>query len=800
MSPRWKKIAGDVRVACGRFSMMLSALVVSIAVVAAIFTAYAILSREVPRNYLETNPASAQLEMDNVDEELIALVRSHPEIADAEASSTISGRLEVGPNEWMPLLLFVVPDFKKLKINAFRPELGAWPPATGSMLVERSALPLTNKQVGNSIAVQTANGGERSLLIAGIVHDAGLAPAWQEQTVYGYITPATLATLGEQTQLRLLKVVVKNDADNAKAIEATTSRLVNWLGEQGYRVNEVRIPPPKRHPHQGQLNAVISMLQVFSLLTLILGAVLTATIIGGLLAQQGRQIAIMKAIGARSSQIAALYLLLVGLMGILSAAIGLPLGVLAGRNFVSVVAQLLNLNIVSYAVPGWITFIIIVLAIAAPLLAAIIPIFAASRKTVRDAIEDHGVTKSGMAFDALDRLLAGIRIADPSLTLALRNVFRRRARLILTLAMLATAGAMFIASINLKVAWEDYVAQAASYRHYDLEIRQLRPATHGQTIDAIQSIAGVDQVEVWNTASAAVDHGDSLDVVRTYPDGGHGGFQLRSAPVKTNFVDIHLLEGRWLQAQDVDAIVLNNLAWASTFPSVKVGDWIALKVNNRPVRFQVVGIVRELLTPSAGYTTESAFAKATNQEQLVSTIRIRSVDPAETDAIAKSVVAVLEGKQIGVKSILTEKHFGAAQAGHIYILVFALGFIAVMMTIVGTLGLASTLSTSVIERTREIGVMRAIGARSTDIMKGILSEGLFTALLSFAIAVVLAIPISKGVGSVLASISSQPLTLKLSLGAAVLWFAIVIIAAIAASFLPAKHASRLTVRQTLSFN
>ena len=123
-----------------------------------------------------------------------------------------------------------------------------------------------------------------------------------------------------------------------------------------------------------------------------------------------------------------------------------------------------------------------------------------------------------------------------------------------------------------------------------------------------------------------------------------------------------------------------------------------------------------------------------------------------------------------------------------------------MMTIVGTLGLASTLSTSVIERTREIGVMRAIGARSTDIMKGILSEGLFTALLSFAIAVVLAIPISKGVGSVLASISSQPLTLKLSLGAAVLWFAIVIIAAIAASFLPAKHASRLTVRQTLSFN
>ena len=450
--------------------------------------------------------------------------------------------------------------------------------------------------------------------------------------------------------------------------------------------------------------------------------------------------------------------------------------------------------------PSWIVLTVVGLAIVAPLLAALIPVMAASRKTVREAIDDHGVTKVGMAFDSMDRLLARIRLSDPSLTLALRNLFRRRSRLILTLSMLATAGAMFIASVNLKVAWGDYVAQAATYRHYDLEVQQMHPATRKQTVDSLRMIAGVDQVEVWNTASAAVDHGNSLDVVRTYPDGGHGGLVLRSAPLQTKFVDINVSEGRWLQAQDVDAIVLNNLAHSSSFPTVKVGDWISLRVNDRPNRFQVVGIVRELLTPGAGYTTESRFEKATGQSGLVNTVRISATNPHETETIAKTAVAVLEGQQIGVKSILTEKHFGAAQAGHIYILVFALVFIAIMMTIVGTLGLASALSTSVIERTREIGVMRAIGARSSDILKGIVSEGLFTALLSWMIAVLLAIPISKGVGGVLASISNQPLVLKLSPAAAALWFGIVSIAAITASFFPARQASRLTVRQTLAFN
>ena len=74
------------------------------------------------------------------------------------------------------------------------------------------------------------------------------------------------------------------------------------------------------------------MLTGFSALALLLGAVLCATVIGALLAQQVRQIAIMKAIGARTQQVALPLLALVAGLGLMATAIGLPLGV-EGRLF-----------------------------------------------------------------------------------------------------------------------------------------------------------------------------------------------------------------------------------------------------------------------------------------------------------------------------------------------------------------------------------------------------------------------------------------------------------------------------------
>jgi putative ABC transport system permease protein len=789
----------DSRAARGRLAMIVVALAASIAAVTTMLAAYNVLMREVPRNYLSTNPASAQLEMDGaVSDELLSQVRNRPNIAAAEAAATVLARIEVGPNEWLPILLFVVPSFESLQINTLHPESGAWPPPSGAMLVERSALPLTRASRNRSVNIELPHAGRRSILIAGTVHDPGLAPAWQEQTVYGYVTPRTLASLGEPTKLNLLKIVVDQGAGDANAIRSTVRDLASWLAAHGHQILEARIPPPKLHPHQAQMSAVLVMLLIFSLLALLLGAVLTATVVGGLLAQHVRQIAIMKAIGARSQQLARLYMGLVCALGIAAVAIGLPLGLVAGRGFIALVAELLNLRIDSFALPWWVFGVTLLLGIAAPAVAALLPVMVAARRTVRDAIDDHGVSSGGQGSSWTTRALARIRVTDAASNLAVRNLFRRRARLVLTLSLLAGAGAMFVTSLNLKAAWEHNITQAASDRHFDLELELQKAASLERVLAVTSAVPGVAHVEPWDVAGASIANRDGLEVVRRYPDGAHGGIALRGAPPNTKLVAHTMSEGRWLQVQDDDAVVINTLARTIAFRGAKVGDWVSLSVDHRPLKLRLVGVVRELLTPGAAYVTPDTFARATRGVGLTNAVRIVLADREQADAVIGAIVQAFEREHIGVKSVLTDKRFAAAQGGHVYVLVFALGFIAAMMAVVGMLGLASSLGISVIERTREFGVMRAIGARSGAIIRTVVGEGLLIGLLSWIVALALSLPLSAQVGGVLASISAQELSLELSVSGAGWWLAIVLFGSTAVSCYPARQASKLTVRKTLA--
>jgi putative ABC transport system permease protein len=132
----------------------------------------------------------------------------------------------------MPVLLFVVPDFETSHVSTVAPEAGAYPPSSETLLVEREVLPMLDKSIGDTITIQTPNGTKQEIKISGTVHDPALAPAWQEQTVYGYITPATLAMLGESETLHILKVVVSDEPYNLAKIESTVSELAVWLKAQ----------------------------------------------------------------------------------------------------------------------------------------------------------------------------------------------------------------------------------------------------------------------------------------------------------------------------------------------------------------------------------------------------------------------------------------------------------------------------------------------------------------------------------------------------------------------------------------
>jgi putative ABC transport system permease protein len=796
IAPRWIKLWRDAVAARGRLALVVVAVAASVAALATMAIASAVLMREVAHSYLGSNPASAQLELaTEPDSAVLERVRQRPGIAQAELAASLRGRIELAPGDWAPLLLFVVPDFTTLAINTVHPESGAWPPATGTLLIERSALPLTRRAVGAAITIELPHAGRRSVPIAGTVHDPGVAPAGQEQTVYAYVTPRTLATLGETVPLTLLKVVVARDGGDAAAIERTTRDLAGWLAAQGCTVEQIRIPPPRRHPHQAQMNAILTMLTAFSGLALALGAVLCATVIGALLAQQVRQIAIMKAIGARTFQVALPTLALVALLGLLATAIGLPLGIAAASAFVRAIAQLLNLRLEDAAPAPALLWMLSLPGVVLPVLAALGPVAAAARRSVRAALDDHG---AGNELSVVARLAARVNTGGVASTLALRNSLRRRTRLLLTLALLGSAGAMLETSLALRAAWTDDVARAAQQRGWDIELGLQAGASFERVARVLRAVPGVRAVEPWNGTSAAIAGADGVEVARTYPDGGHGGFAFRAAPPDTAMITPEIVEGRWLRADDTDAVVLNTPARAIGFRDAHVGDTITLAVDHRRLALRLVGVIDETLTPGAAYVSPATFDRATGAGGLASVQRIALRERDDDSAALAAISQALTRDGLAIRGAITARRFAAAQGGHVAILVAALGFIALLMSIVGLLGLASALSVSTAERTREFGVLRALGATRGLALRIVLAEGLVIAVASWALAVALSLPLSAIVGRVLASIAAQDLAPRLSVSAVVLLLAALLVGSVAASVAPALRASRWTVRESLA--
>ncbi len=263
-SPRWRKALRDLWGNKARTILVVLAIAIGIIGVGSILTSYAILMREMDRNYMDTNPASAVLYMDGVDDDLVSAVQNRPEIADAEARRKVRARFQMGTNEWITILLFVVDDFDNLRVSTFYPERGDWNPAADEILIERSVLPIIEQDVGDEVVIKTAAGTAQSLTITGIVHDPGQPPGWMEGWAYGYVTTAGLARLGEEPTFNELRLVMAENGNDQDAIRRTANDLDDWLTENGYSVSRVAVPVPGEHPHNSQMMALLFLLEALA--------------------------------------------------------------------------------------------------------------------------------------------------------------------------------------------------------------------------------------------------------------------------------------------------------------------------------------------------------------------------------------------------------------------------------------------------------------------------------------------------------------------------------------------------------
>jgi putative ABC transport system permease protein len=800
LSPRWMKLLRDVQFTPGRIALMVLAMAAGVCALATMLTSYEILDREVTSNYRATNPPSATLRFESITPALVEQVRHFPGIAQAQAGTTVGASLRSRSGLSLALTIFVVDDFKAMSINTVYHEAGARLPPDGSLLLERDALALVGANIGESVSAKTADGALHALPISGTVHDPALPPASRGSTVYAYASPATVTAMGLNGTLRNLKLTVSDKPYDAAAIEATVSRLALWLREQGHPAERISIPPPGEHPHQKIMNSILLMLLVFSGIALALSAVLTATVLGAMLAQQTRQIGVMKTIGARSGQIASLYLTLVLAMSVTATALGIYLGLAAGRAFAGVVLmQILNFNMNSDAIPHFAYLFMAAAGIALPLALACVPILQATRTTVQAAITDFG--SSAQHYSATGGWLEALPFVDRNLLMALRNTLRRRARLLLTLALLSMAGAMTISSLNVRKAAQQHLVEAAADRRYDIETILAQPAPVEQVKRILGALPGVALVEPWQRTQAARARSDGLEIERIYPDGDHGTLSVMAVPQATQMLKLAMLDGHWLQDWEIGTAVLNNTAALNFFPNAKIGDLIDVSSHGKLARLRVSGIARQYMSPAAVFVTPATYAALTGPAEQSNIYRIvtKMHDAAALDTAARQIETALAAAGLKVRINVTETMMRKDVDGHFDLMIAALLFISGVMALAGAFGLGSAMGSSVGERSREFGIMRSIGASTGVVLRNVLSEGVFIGLMSIPLAVALALPLSAGIGAFLGNLLfGLPFPFVLSQKAVLLWSALVLAGAMVASGYPAWRASRLSIHQTLS--
>lgn len=768
----------------GRSVSVVLAIVVGLAGAGTVLDAWSLLRRVTRDEYLSTNPASATLRVDSVDASLLDSVRALPAVRDVEARRTVLAGVRVH-GAWNTGLLYASNDLSSRRIGVLARQEGDWPPPDGAFVMERSSVTFAESGVGDSVLVRVGKGAEVRLPVTGIVRDQGLPPGWMDHVVYGFVTPATLAKLGAPSSLNELRITVRDRSLDRAAIRLVANQVRALAVRMGHTVPSVDVPVPGRHPHAAQMDSLLMIMGAFGLLALCMSGFLVVNLVTAMLTGQLREIGVMKALGARPAQLAALYLAFALALGVVASVVAIPLAAYAGRAYASFAASMLNFDVAGYAIPRSSLVLQLLAGLLLPVLAAAVPVVRGSNVPVAALLRDAGI--GGVTAPWIKR----IRGTQRPLLFSLRNAFRRRWRTALTLVTLASGGAAFLGALDLRASISDSVGSLFdNVLRFDLAVR-LDSLHDADSIAAIASrIPGVEIAEGWGSVRATQAAAGELAAP----------FAISVAPANAHLIAPPVVRGRWLRAGDAPELVINT-RMVEEQPQLAVGTSVDLAIGGRTSRWAVVGLVESAIPQAAAFITRASLARVAGDARATTLlVRARDRDPAVQLALAGRVRDVLETGGFAVGSSELSQANRRAIEDHLLMVGAFLLAMAQLTIIVGALALGATMSLAVQERTREIGVLRAIGATPRAIVTTVQVEGLLIAILSWLIAIPLSLPVSvllaRAFGRIMLPVNPTLMPRGIALG---IWLAVVVVASLLACAWPALRATRIPTVAAIAY-
>lgn len=712
---------------------------------------------------------------------IVEVLKKQPNVKEVQAQGHVTARWSTGANH-IPIRVIGVIDFQNLRINKFEVVEGREPGA-GEILLESSSRALHDVHIGDKISIE-ANGTTQEVTISGFARTQGLPSATIDQRAQGYMSAASFNQLFHlQGATDFLFILTNN-----KQLDETMQQVTQILAERQVHVDAADI-------EEGQnvtslADGLFATMNVLSIISIILSVCLLLGTIMALMTEQVRYMGTMKAIGADRGQVMRHYLTLVLIYSLVGTLVGLLLGIAGGYWLSHLLGDLVNMDVTGLTISPLLFLEVLVIGIGVPLLAAAFPIFTATRLTVHQALSGYGIESGAQGtqgwWSAFTR--RSFALFPQTMQFGIRSMFRKRTRTILTLVTLSIAGAAFLAVQTTSYSFNTFLDQI--FTTYSLNVKVILPTAvpYAKVQETLANVSGIKQMEPLMQSQVKTNWGPAL---------------LTGVNQDTTMYQKQIVAGRWFDAADQNVVLISKDAADKS--GLKVGDTIAFHDPANKATWKIIGIIKDyngigsgnlgaLLAPRAQV---NAFYRLPADATAMVMIQSVNQDPAQVTDLANRVDKALSsaGWLPNVTTAQQEIQQNHDKYQIIYILLYA---VAVIIALVGAISLSNTLAMSVLERRREIGILRSMGATGRKVIQVFWSEAMTLGLISWLVALLLGVPAAYGFvwlqGRLLAPIPFAFNALHL-----VWMFVFMILVASLASIGPVVGASRVRIAQTLRY-
>jgi len=800
MSVIWFKVWFDLWHNKVRTALAVLSIAAGVFAIGAIFGMVDQLLAGMDKAHQAVTPSHIQMYLiDRIDRDTAIRLENIAGVEEVEVTNEVTVRYKLNPaDEWKRGQMVMRDDYDEQKYDILQLKEGEWPHRDDEVGIERLSSQYFGIDLGDKVIFEL-DGMDRALPITSKIRHPFVPPPQFGGDAVFFVNAQGMERFEiPEGEFGNLKVRVK--PYSLELAKEVASEIKDRLGKEGVGVAVTFYQDPAEHWGRFFVEGLNLVLQVLAVISVFSSVVLVLNTLTALITQQTNQIGIIKAIGGKTGDIMKVYLAGVFVYGVLALLIALPLGAYLAFGITQWWLNLFNIDYEVFQISTRAVIYQFLAAVAAPLIVALWPILSGATITVREAIASYGLG-GDFGSNWLDRTIeqVGQKFLSAPYVIAVGNMFRRKGRLILTQLVLITAGAMFLVVMSLAASINLTLDNEFGRRNFNLFIIFDENYRIDRTVQMAEAVEGVEKAEVWFSKSASI-----LKEGQRTKEAGLGA-ELVGMPAGSDFYRPLVVAGRWLQPGDGRVVVMNQETAEEN--GITLGDAITLDLGDLGKDdWQVIGMYRVIFggnfSSDTLYAPQDAVFTATKKHNEGGSLRVltSSSEANLTDRVRDELVDRYTARNMDVLFTQTGNEERTSADSQFSITTTMLLFLAIIVAVVGGIGLMGSLSISVVERTREIGVMRAIGARSRTILGMFMMEGVLQGLFSWLAAV----PISIAAAASLARVLGQAmfdanLDYQYNYTAVLVWLGIILIISTLASILPARNATQISVRDSLAY-